>query len=151
MSSRAVSTTLSYTLSLTIATILVSGLLIAGTGFVDGQREQVIRDELTVIGEQLAADVTRVDRLVTAADSTGSDLDVHLNQTFPERVTGSEYRVTLDSGNDRLRLRSVDPEVTVDIPLRHTTGLGDSTADGGTIQITYADPGGGYRMVIRDV
>ena len=49
---RAVSTTLGYVLSLAIASILISGLMLATAGFVEGQREQVIRSELEVVGDR---------------------------------------------------------------------------------------------------
>ncbi|MFC7028484.1 hypothetical protein ACFQH8_15745 [Halomicroarcula sp. GCM10025710] len=60
---RAVSTALGYVLTLSIASLLVTGLIIAGSGFVEDRREQVVREELTVIGQQIGADLARADRL----------------------------------------------------------------------------------------
>ncbi|KOX91987.1 DUF7266 family protein [Haloarcula rubripromontorii] len=131
---RAVSTTLSYTLSLAIASILVSGLLIAGGNFVEDRQEQVIRDELEVIGQQVAADIGRIDRLVVAADN---DPTARLNHTFPARVSGSGYRVSIDPAADELTLESTSPEVSVTVSLTTRTDLGDSSADGGVITVFY--------------
>jgi len=131
---RAVSTTLSYTLSLAIASILVSGLLIAGGNFVEDRQEQVIRDELEVIGQQVAADIGRIDRLVVAADN---DPTARLNHTFPARVSGSGYRVSIDPAADELTLESTSPEVSVTVSLTTQTDLGDSSADGGVITVFY--------------
>lgn len=131
---RAVSTTLSYTLSLAIASILVSGLLIAGGNFVEDRQEQVVRDELEVIGQQVASDIARIDRLVVAADS---DPTARLNHTFPARVSGTGYRVSVDSAADELTLESTSPEVSVTVSLTTRTDLGDSTAGGGVMTVFY--------------
>ncbi|EMA16277.1 DUF7266 family protein [Haloarcula marismortui] len=131
---RAVSTTLSYTLSLAIASILVSGLLIAGGNFVESRQEQVIRDELEVIGQQVASDIARVDRLVVAADD---DPTVNLDHTFPARVSGTGYRVSIDPAADELTLESTAPEVSVTVSLTTRTALWDSTAGGGVITVFY--------------
>lgn len=145
---RAVSTALGYVLTLSIATLLVTGLLVAGSGFVDDRREQVVRDELTVIGQQVSADLARADRLVGAADSSGASLTVAVNKTYPDRVTGSAYQVELDPSNDRLVLSSDSPEITISIDIVHRTDLGASTADGGIIQVAYDSSTG--ELVIRD-
>lgn len=144
---RAVSTTFGYTLTLAIASILVTGLLITGTTFVDDRREEVVEDELTVIGHQIASDLARADRLVQAADSSGSDLTVELDQRFPERLAGSTYRIALEPSNDRLVLRTSAVRVTVG--LGQQTALGESTASGGVVRVVYVDAGGG-RLEVHD-
>lgn len=140
-SDRAVSTALNYTMTLAIASILVTGLLYTSTSFVDDRRGEVVRDELTVIGQQVASDLARADRLVTAADSDGAALTVTVSQTFPERVAGRTYRLHLDPSADRLVLESGQQDVRVTVGLTLQTDLGDSTADGGTVRIVYVDSG----------
>jgi len=143
---RAVSTTLSYVLSLGIATILVAGLLMAGATFVGDSRETVVRNELTVIGEQIASDVERVDRLVGAGDGAST---VRLTQEFPREVTGSTYDVVLDPTTDpRLELQATDPSVTVAVPLATERAVGDSFADGGPVAVRYDSSAD--RLVIED-
>jgi len=144
--SRAVSTTLGYVLSLAIATLLITGLIIAGGGYVDTQREQVIRDELTVVGQQLAADVERADRLVRAGEAP---LTVRVNKTFSDRVTGSSYRVSFDPSASAIVLETNRPAVSVRVGVVTETALGDSTADGGPVQIRYDD--GDDHLEVRDV
>lgn len=145
---RAVSTTLGYVLTLAIAALLVTGLIAAGTGYVETEREQVIRDELTVIGQQLAADVERADRLVRAANTTHGSVTVRLNQSFSDRVTGSSYRISLES-SDEVVVTSVDPNVTVTIDVETKTDISDSTVDGGGIRIAYDETGD--HLEVRDV
>lgn len=134
---RAVSTALDYTMTLAIATVLIAGLLIASVGFVEDRREDVARDELSVVGQQVVSDLNRADRLVTAADSTGSKLNVSTNQTFPDRVGGATYFVRLDPGDDRLVLESPPLDVRVTVGLDARTELGESTADGGVVRVVY--------------
>ncbi|MFC6864527.1 hypothetical protein ACFQGE_13805 [Halomicroarcula sp. GCM10025817] len=144
---RAVSTALGYVLTLSIASLLVTGLLVAGSGFVEDRREQVVREELTVIGQQVGSDLARADRLVLAADSSGGDLTVQLNRTYPDRVTGSPYRIAVDKSSEQVVLAASKPEVTVTVGVTHETPLRDSSADGGNIQLAY-DSGD---LVISDV
>jgi hypothetical protein len=134
---RAVSTPLGYALTLAITAILVTGLLIAGTGFVEERQESVIREELSVIGQQVAADFARVDRMVMAADSRNESLTATTRQTFPERVSGSSYRLSLDPSSERLVLTSTAPEVRVTVSVTNRTTLRESTVDGGVIEVAY--------------
>jgi len=132
---RAVSTTLSYVLSLAIATVLITGLILAGGGYIDSQREQVIRDELIVTGQQLAADIERVDRLVRAGNT--SSVTVTMNRSFSNRVTGASYQLTVMPGAQTLVLNTTRPEVIVRVGLASETDLGKSQVRGGEIQIEY--------------
>lgn len=134
MNDRAVSSALNYVLSISIAAVLVTGLLFAGGNFVDDRREQVIRGELEVIGQQVASDIQRADRLVQAGhEPTGTA--VRLDQRLPERVTGSTYTIVLDGTAKRLTLKSTQPSVTVTVEVRTEIGLRDSSAGGGTVSV----------------
>lgn len=145
---RAVSTTLGYVLALAIATVLITGLIIAGGDYVETQREQVIRDELSVVGQQLAADLERADRLVRAAD-TDSSVTVRFNKTFSNTVTGSSYEISLDPSQSVVVLTSSRPEVTVRVGVRTVTDLQDTSILGGPVQVSYDD--GADRLEVRNV
>lgn len=135
MTDRAVSSTLGYVLTLAIAALLVGGLLTAGGNFVTTQRDVVVEEELTVVGQQLSANVEQADRLVVA--SSGADPVVQLNQTFPRNVARSQYVARLDADRDQLILTSTDPEQTVRINVTTRTDLRDSTAAGGEVTVRY--------------
>lgn len=127
---RAVSTTVSYTLTLAITGILVSGLLIAGAGFVDSQRERAAETELQVVGQRLAADIGAADRLAVA---TGGD--VTLNRTLSEAVIGSGYRIDVERVGERdtyeLTVVNADPAVTSTIRVYSASPvLGGPVPDG---------------------
>ena len=135
---RAVSTTLGYVLSLAIASILISGLMLATAGFVEGQREQVIRSELEVVGQTLIADTEGADRLAAAVDGP-----VTVRSTLPRRVGSSAYAIEIRSdgydgqvGNGQtvvLSAASVDVSVTLRI-VTNTT-LVASSVDGGELVV----------------
>jgi len=145
---RAVSTTLGYVLSLAIATLLITGLIIAGGSYVETQRDKVIRDELTVVGQQLAADIERADRLVRAGD-TDNPVVLSVNQTFSNSVTGSTYTVGLDESRSSVVLNTSRPEVSVRVGVTTETALSDSTVSGGTIRISY--DAGDEHLEVQDV
>lgn len=132
MNDRGVSTTLNYVLSLGIASLLVTGLLLAGGTFVEDRQRQVIRSELSVIGEQIASDVNRADRLLTAGNVATT---VTVNQSFPTRLTGTGYDIELNQANGELVLSSVDPEVEVSVTVETESTLVDSNADGGIVVV----------------
>ena len=59
-SDRGQSVPLGYALSIGITTLLVIALVFTAGGYVEDQRERVVRTELGVVGQQLASDVSAV-------------------------------------------------------------------------------------------
>ena len=135
---RAISPVFGYVLTLGISTLLVSGLLIAATGFVDTQRELTTESELQVVGQQVSADIAAADRLHRTDGAT----DVVIERDLPESVVGSQYTVFVRSdGNGPtdtyLRLTTVRPNVTVEVGVANETNVADSAVGGGEIEISY--------------
>ena len=135
---RGVSPVLGYVLTLGISTLLVSGLLIAASGFVDTQREQTTESELQVIGQQVSADIAAADRLHRTDGAT----DVVIKRELPDSVVGSEYTVFVRSDNDGptdayLRLTTALPNVTVEVGVASETNVANSAVGGGEIEISY--------------
>lgn len=134
---RALATALGYVLTLGITAILVSGLLVAGGGFVEDEREDVIQTELQAVGEQIASHIMAADRLNQSGAGTTY---VNITQPFPPDVTGTSYQITLVEQKDPvLRLESSRPTITTEIGLANTTAVSQSTATGGSVLIQY-DP-----------
>lgn len=134
-SERASSLALGYVLALAIAMLLITGLLVAGGNLLDDGRKQVVRQELDVIGQQVAANVETADRLVEAGDDTST---VSINRSFPDRVAGTTYRVELvEDPEPTVRLNATDPEVSVEVEVDTTTAVDDSTALGGDVAVVY--------------
>lgn len=135
---RAVSTTLGYILNLTVATLLITSLLVASGGFVDDQRRQTIRSELRVIGQQLAADLVAADELAATAD-TGDT--IRIERQLPQEVAGRTYTVSVvpNGGDSYLQLSATGSDVTVEVELALETSVAESSVSGGQIVIRYVD------------
>lgn len=137
MTDRGVSTALGYVLSLAIVTVLIAGIFTGGTGLVEDQREQVIRSELKVLGNRLAADVTTVDRLAIQHPNAS----VRLEEPLPTAVAGRSYRIRVDhlAGSDTvsITLSTQRPEVTVTVEVANGTAVAESVVAGGPLALTY--------------
>jgi hypothetical protein len=144
---RAVSTALGYVLSLAIASILISGLMIAGGGFVESEREQVIRSELEVVGQTLIADIEGADRLASAIDG-----DVTVSSNHPRRVGSSSYTIEIDpTPNVRVyevTLTAASVDVLVEFRLVTNQPLATGSVGGGDLVVEY-DAGAG-ELVVRE-
>ncbi len=135
---RAVSSTVTYVLTIAITTILLSGLITAAGGLVGDQRAQATRNELGVVGERIVAELTNADHLVQA----GTDPAVRLRTTHPRRIVGAPYSVELKTGGEPpcahpqcLVLSTSD--VTVSVPFDNATAVKPGTVDGGAVVVTY--------------
>jgi hypothetical protein len=133
---RGVSVTLNYVLALGISAILVTGLLIAGGGFVEDTRERVVYSEMTVIGNHIAGNLEQADRLVQASSG---DTTVQINESFQRQVTGATYQVELnDSGTPQVVVTADELDASVEINMTVQTDLDETTSvGGGTIAVVY--------------
>lgn len=144
MTDRAVSVTVNYVMTITIATLLLSGLVVSTGGLIESQSEEAIRSELDVLGQQLAADLGSADRL--AAVATGNNAEVRLESALPTRVAGTGY--TIDVTGDTIVLRTTDPEVSVSVQFTVSEGMvveTERTVRGGNVLIEWD---GDNRLVI---
>lgn len=145
---RAVSAVLGYILTLSIVTLLISGLLVASGDFVQNQHERAIRAELEVVGNRLAADLAAVDRLALA---TGSGGRIRLVTDLPARTAGNPYAIDVSSVNGspnvyRLTLNTTEPAVIVVVRVRLETNLAEGTLNGGDVTVVY----NGTALEVRD-
>lgn len=137
MAERAVSTALNYVLLLGILSILLSVIVVGATDYVEQQREDTVRSELTVQGNRLAADLATIDSLAATADT------VRVRASLAEQVGRSNYRlrITEASPDDtyRLTLVSTDPGVGVTVQVRTSRSIETGTYSGGDLWLSY-DP-----------
>lgn len=89
---RAVSTTVSYTLAITITIVLVAGLMTAVGGLMEGQTERSVDSELRIIAEGTAVELGDADRLIT---SGASDDELVIRIEAPTAAAGQPYTLTL--------------------------------------------------------
>lgn len=136
---RALSTVVNYTVMLVVVGILVSGLLVGVNGYVDGQNDRVLRSELAVVGNHLAADLTTADRLagtLEAGDRVALDADL------PARIAGETYLVSVSQvgtpGDDyryELTLATDSPAVSVTVAVRTDHQVDTGRYAGGDLRV----------------
>jgi len=133
---RGQSTALEYTLALAVASLVITGLFLAAGDFVTNQREDVVRTELGVVGEQLAGELVAADRLVQAGDTTNT---LSVDASTPATVAGADYVVEIgDTGSSQwLNLTSSDPDVAVTVRLETETDVETGRVQGGHVSIVY--------------
>lgn len=152
-SDRAVSITVNYVIALSITAVLISGLLIGAGGYVGDQRDRVVREELDVIAEQLAASVDDADRLSRAEARSRS---VRVGVDLPRQVAGESYRIRITEVSDvtgqptrhELALRSGGSDVSVTLTVSTRVDLQEATADGGWIVVRTDTDGGGNDVLV---
>jgi len=129
---------MSYVLTLSITALLIAGLILATSGAVESQRQTVTREELRVIGQQIASRLLAADRL--AATGAGT---VRVEYVAPSAVAGSDYRIEVQDGDPAtLYLNATDVEASVSIPVSADADLVETSVRGGEIEIVLTDPGG---------
>jgi seryl-tRNA(Sec) selenium transferase len=142
MDDRAVSTAVSYVLIVSLALLLTTGLVLGTESLIEDQREETIRQQLEVVGQQLAGTVMTVDRFneTEAVPQTAT-----VTRQFPERIAGSQYRITVaadspDDGRYTIYLDAVDTNVNVSVPVRAAdTDVRSTRLNGGTVRVAYVD------------
>lgn len=148
---RAVSPVFGYVLTLSVATLLVGGLLISAGGFIDEQQRDTGESELQVVGQQISADIAAADRLNRTA---GAD-DVRVGRTLPQEVVGSHYTIEVVDGggptSPYLELRMDRPEVTVKVGIASKSAVKvGASADGGSIEIVMEGSGSDRKLVLQN-
>jgi hypothetical protein len=131
---RAVSTAVSYVLTLGITTLLVTGLLIAAGGVVDDRRETTTRNALEVTGQRLAANLMSADRLAETERVETVEVAVDL----PTRIAGSGYRVTVNGSSSTLVLQSEQIDATQRVQFVSSTPVETATVRGGGLRIVLS-------------
>jgi len=143
---RGVSTVVGYVLNLGVALLLVTGLLVATSGFVEQQRHNAVQTQLQVVGERLVGDLATADNVANASGGGGRAV---VRADLPTSVTGQSYTVTVTDvggGVTRVRLRA-DGGVTVTRRIHTALAATNVTVSGGRLRVV-AD--GGTLEVSRD-
>mgnify|MGYP000551385066 CR=1 FL=1 len=151
---RAVSITVNYVIALSITAVLISGLLVGASGYVESQRNGVVREELDVIGEGLAGGLGDADRLsrVDAESRT-----VRVGVDLPRRVAGESYRIEIDRiaapgddpGRYDLTLRSARSDVSVTLTVSTLVAVRERSVNGGPIVVRLDASGTEPELVVE--
>ncbi|MFC5368229.1 DUF7266 family protein [Salinirubrum litoreum] len=134
-SDRAVSSQVSYVLTIAIVAALLSTVTFVMSDVVTDQRENATQAELTVVGERLAAQLVAADDLALR----GTPGTLRISTNLPDRVAGAGYVVELRTSE--IELRTTDPDVTVTIPHKTTTPIAGTTVTGNPTVTIVLDSG----------
>ena len=149
---RGVSVTVGYVLMLAVAMLLMGALLAGASGLMESRSAQVAGDQLTVVGDQVAAALGSTDRLAQVARedaaATGTTPTVGRTVDLPRQVAGSGYRIAIDNGTITLRRSNPDVEVTVDYAATRVP-VEPTNVSGGQLRIQY-DPTADQLEVTND-
>lgn len=134
---RGTSTVLAYVLALGVTAILIGGLIVGGSGFVDTQRENIAETELQIAGQQLASNIESADRL-TADDIS----ELSISRSLRRNVATGSYQISIEERPEsnqsyELVLQTSAPSVTVSVRFRSETPVRTGTVNGGDVLITY--------------
>lgn len=88
---RAVSIAITHALTLAITAVLISGLLIGAGQLLDRQEDRVAREQFSEIGGDMLSHINSLDRL----DSTGDQVNVTLEPSYPGQVVGDSYTINI--------------------------------------------------------
>jgi hypothetical protein len=133
---RGVSSNVSYVITLTIMTLLLTGLALSSGAIIDDERSRVMRAQLEVLGERLASDLTSADKL---ARRTGSDTTMRTTSDLPDQVVSRSYTITIRSAGSantyEIDMIAGTVEATVEVYL--LTDLETGSTPGGPVEIVY--------------
>jgi hypothetical protein len=137
---RAVSITVTYAIALVITTVVVATLLTAASGFLTGQREEVVRDGFRDVGHTLAGDMKTADRLNRSMDPNAS---IRLDTRLPETVGDREYTVVVQNTTARtnertayeIRMRTRAPRIVHTVEFNASSAIDTSAVAGGAVRI----------------
>lgn len=132
---RAVSPAVTQALTIGISTILITGLLLGGSSYVDNKREQTVRQGLQDVGSGVASDLVRLDQF----DPPGGPQDVSFTSDYPDRVGGEKYRIALVQRPDltTIYVNSTASDLGTQVRFENVHGVCDSRVAGGAIAVAY--------------
>ena len=157
---RAASTVVGYVVALAVSAFLLAALTASLGGLTATHTDQVVMDQLTVIGETTAAALERTDRLARIAESDRGGTGLHPQSVspgvettigLPRRVGGSAYTITVTA--DTIVVQSSRPTVTVSVAHRSRIAVAERSVRGGRVVVAYRpdplDPTAG-RLVVGE-
>ena len=131
MNDRAVSTAVTWALTMLITTLLITGLLVATGNQIRDRTESVTRSELEVIGQQLVSDLSAADRLAQSEADT-----VTVQSRLPDRVAHGTYRVEISATVDGTSVRIASGNTAVTVPMANRTAVQNASLPGGDLHIS---------------
>jgi hypothetical protein len=137
---RAVSSAVTYSFIVIITLVLTGGLVVGTDALINDQRQQVVTDQLDVVGQRMAATIETADRLSATTNDPDS---LAITREFPQRLAGSAYQIRVDhnpsSSDYTLYVETVDGDlsIAVRVSVSSASGIGETTVAGGETRVRY--------------
>lgn len=128
---RGVSSTVSYALTLGISSLLLVGLVTAGGTILQDENEQTTREELTIIGNRLATQISFADQTVQRTNTNSLEFKAGV----PNEVSGREFIIDITA--TAITLRDPETGIEVEIPVTTDTPIEEGTITSGELYIVY--------------
>lgn len=132
---RAVSPAVTQALAIGISTILITGLLVGGTTFINTKTDNTVRAGLQDVGSGVTSDLVRLDQYNGSA-STGT---IAYTSDYPDRVGGESYRIRLIPRADftTIFVNSTSSELQTKVRFATETAVCGGTVQSGQLEIVY--------------
>ncbi|WP_227130673.1 DUF7266 family protein [Halorubellus salinus] len=162
---RAVSIAVTHVLTIGITTILITGLLVGGSGLLRDEKERATQTELRTIGNRMASEISSA--YYSAEDAGGGTMAVRVSH--PQYVAGDNYNVELRDGDANCDapgdLAPTPSEVQclvlstpgggeseIVVPIDPSITLKDppTTVSGGSFYIVIEESGGTMELTIQN-
>lgn len=144
---RAVSIALTHAFTISITTILISGLLIGAGNLLENQERRAATNEFEEIGGDVVSHVNTLDRM----NETGQDVNVSIQPAYPEQVANQPWQMEFADGDKSpfdtayaLNLSSSHYPYTVQYPINTSNtqlDVGESPANQDSPTITLCSDG----------
>lgn len=112
---RAVSKQIGYVLSITVITLLMTGLIVSTASLVEDNTDRSTEAELEVVADRLAAQVMAADRLVEKDDGTA---EAYMDANVPNHAGDGQYAVSVDGESDGIRVESTSRDISTTVPIQ---------------------------------
>jgi hypothetical protein len=143
MTDRAVSSQVSFVLTIAITTIVVAGVTITVVGFIGEQRQSAAESELRVIGQRLGAQLMWVDRLATRGDVSRLAVEADV----PGTVVGYTYLIEVSASGITLTAEQAGASATVSFVTTTPINSPPVSVSSGDVVIVYQP--GPERITVR--
>jgi len=146
---RAISPAVTQALTIGISTILITGLLVGGSTFVDAKQDSTVRQGLQDVGSGVASDLVRLDQFSRTSDRS----TISFTSDYPDRVgsEGYEIRLVPDSGVTKIYVNSTSSELWTVVRFANTQDVCASSVSGGQIAVVYDTTESPSCLEVREV
>jgi len=132
---RAISPAVTQALTIGISTILITGLLVGGSTFIDNREEDTVRKGLKDVGTGVSSELVRLDQY----NKTGVSNNLVFTSEYPDRVGNEPYRIHVVPSSDgsTIYVNSSASEYWTAVRFENTTAVCESRGGGGQIAVVY--------------